>query len=391
LSRWHSLVGIGSVAALVAAAAPARAQTATGTAGTSGTTITGGLADTDFFIAIQHEQGINLSTTFDLPRFFNKARCDCSEPVYVYVTLSQSGFAKKSTISQTGTIEFWVGTGCNQILLQQQGKCIKLKTEPLSTFLAQGRETIATDARTMSTDTSTGTATTTVVTGTFTPTATCTANSDPFTQTVWVLVDYGSDQTYDVSATAPVNINLTPPPTPVVGMGDVAGGNEALVINWQGVDSALYPDLLGYQILCERGDNLQVFAKGTFSPSFQSCETTRMGTGPAALDPDYVCSPLLAATTSSYRVKILQNGIPYGATVVAIDKSGNASAPDVWYGNPTKTLSFYDVYRRGEPPQGGAEGGFCGVAPGSRPRAGTALALGVLAALAFVRRRRRRP
>jgi hypothetical protein len=390
LSRWHSLVRIGSLVACMTAAATARAQTITGTAGTTGTTITGTLAAEDFFIGIQHVQGVNLSTTFDLPKFFNKARCDCTEPVFVFITLQPSGFAKKATVTQTGTIEFWIGTGCNQILLQQQGKCTKLKSESLATFLALGHETIATDARVMSTDTSVGVgidpATTT--TGTFVPTPTCTANSDPFSQTIWALVDYGSDQVYDVMATTAVNINLPPPPAPTVT--GVEGGNEAVVIQWAPIDTSLVPDLLGYQILCERADNLQVFKTGTFTSSIQTCPATNPGMGPTVLDPNYVCSPLLGVTTNAYRVKILQNGIAYGATVVAIDKSGNASAPDVWYTYPTKTLSFYDVYRRGEAPAGAADGGFCAVAPQSGPRVGTGLALGALAALILVRRARRR-
>ena len=63
----------------------------------------------DFFIGVQHQLGANLSD-FDVARFFNKARCDCDETVYVYAALTNSGFAKRTTVDRTGNIEFWVGT-----------------------------------------------------------------------------------------------------------------------------------------------------------------------------------------------------------------------------------------------------------------------------------------
>ena len=50
--------------------------------------------------------------------------------------------------------------------------------------------------------------------------------------------------------------------------------------------------------------------------------------------------------------QILQNGIVYGTTVVAVDASGNASKPDVREAIPTKTMSFYDFYRNGNETNG---------------------------------------
>jgi hypothetical protein len=107
---------------------------------------------------------------------------------------------------------------------------------------------------------------------------------------------------------------------------------------------------------------------------------------------------MLTTSASSYRVKILQNDIVYGVAVVAVDNSTNASQPDIFYGTPIKTKSFYDVYRDGNTgsPQdlpGAATGGFCALAA---PRPGRGAALAALAfaalgiALAAVRRRRRR-
>jgi hypothetical protein len=115
------------------------------------------------------------------------------------------------------------------------------------------------------------------------------------------------------------------------------------------------------------------------------------------LDPNFLCSPLLTASTSSFRIKILQNDIIYGVGLAAIDTHHNGSTPQIVYQAPTKTLSFYDKYRNGdnglEP--GRASGGLCAVAPlgeGAAPGpAGWAAAGAMLAAAALRRRPRRRP
>ena len=174
----------------------------------------------------------------------------------------------------------------------------------------------------------------------------------------------------------------------------VQGGNEAVVINWPGVDSSIYTDVLGYQVLCNRGGSLQVFADNTFGASFQTCAGTLPdGAGVQELNPPFVCSPLLSPTTRSFRVKILQNDITYGVAVVTIDRSSNASTPDIFYATATKTKSFYDVYRNDDPAHaGGASGGWCALAAGGSSR-GTLGGLGLasaIAALMIARRRRRR-
>ena len=89
-----------------------------------------------------------------------------------------------------------------------------------------------------------------------------------------------------------------------------------------------------------------MFSDGTFEPGFQTCFKNLTPTsGVQGLDPLFTCSPLLAPTSRSFRVKILQNDITYGVAVVAIDRSGNPSTPDILYATATKTKSFYDVYR----------------------------------------------
>ena len=174
------------------------------------------------------------------------------------------------------------------------------------------------------------------------------------------------------------------------------------MLNWTPVDQAIVNDLFGYQILCSRADQYQVFnetptndggtSTGPFGSAFQICPKTSTGTGVEGLDPLFVCSSQLSAQATSDRVEILQNDIIYAAAVVAIDASGNPSEPLVHFGKPVKTLSFYDVYRD-QTPQGQATGGFCAIST-ARPVAKTTAALSLLAVasigVVITRRRRRR-
>jgi hypothetical protein len=164
-----------------------------------------------------------------------------------------------------------------------------------------------------------------------------------------------------------VNVVLEPPPSPDPNSITVQGGDQALVVSWQKLDTAVYTNVLGYQILCNRGGDLQVFNTGAFTPGFTSvgsvaasgvmCPAAAGMTGIEGLDPAFVCSPLLTTSATSYRVKILQNDIVYGVGVVSVDNSSNASQPDIFYGTPIKTKSFYDVYATSRSCPGTASGG----------------------------------
>jgi hypothetical protein len=377
------------------AARPALAQT-TGTAGTTGTIGTTSLVAADFFLAVQDQSGVSFPP-FDLVRFFNKANCDCDVPVKIFASMSQQGFAKRSLVDQTAHISVWIGTACDNVTLQNTN-CVRLIDESLSEFFTHGHEVFDTTARVLSTYTgSNGAIADGGVVGAsgggFKPNTDCTSPISPFNQTIWLLVDTTGDSVNDVSppATTQVRIDLAGPPLPVPVR--VEPGNEAVNVSWSKLDVATNGDLQGYQIFCQRGSGLQVFSDNTFSTPIKSCATTRGG-GVQGLDPLFACSPLLSRATASYRVKILQNGIPYGATVVAVDDSGNASEPDLQFAVPEKTNSFYDVYRMGDPPTAGqASGGFCAVAPGAAtgPLAAASGAALALAAVLALRRRRRRP
>jgi hypothetical protein len=392
LRTWLALAAAALTLALLEL--PSAATQTGGTTGTGGFTGGTSWASSDFFIGVQREQGANLSD-FDVERFFNKARCDCDTPVYLYFTLSQAGIAKKVTSPRTGTISFWVGRDCqNTSLGGLEQRCKKLDSAQFSEFLLTSRRTITTDARVLSTDTSAGAATGIF----FEPNPTCTLQNETYAQTIWAILDGNNDGTPDVSATRGVTIDLTAPPPPDPASVSAEGGDQALILRWEGVDLTTNIDLLGYQVLCNRAGSLQVFPTGSFEAGFESCPATNTGGGIAGLDPAFVCSPLLATTTRSFRIKILQNDIPYGAAVVAVDKRGNASAidssVDIVYEKPIRTKSFYDVYRDGDPDhQGGASGGFCAMAPersSTRVGLGWALAGAAAAVAAVIARRRRR-
>jgi hypothetical protein len=356
----------------------------------AGTTTSGTFGQGDFFIRVQDVKDHTLSD-FDVARFFNKARCDCNQPIIIYVALSQQGLAKQTTVSTTGTLEVWLGTSCNDINLRG-GRCTRLTTTTIVSFLHEsaGRLYINSDARTMSAQPNLGGDPDASFNGTFTN-PDCTMIGEQYTQTIWVLLDTDSNGSPDQSDTQSVNIDLKAPPAPDSSTVSVTAGNQALSLNWTGIDSAAYPDLVGYQVLCNRGGDLQVFADGTFKPGFQTCTMPGVDGGTTAIDPTFdggvealnplfACSPLLSPTSHSFRVKILQNDITYGVAIVAIDNSGNASTPDIFYGSPIKTKSFYDVYRNDDPDHPGtASGGLCTL--GTGPMSGGALG-GACAALA---------
>jgi hypothetical protein len=344
----------------------------------------------DLFIGVQHPVNKNLGDP-EVLRFFNKANCDCSEPVFLYFAPNESGVAKLDMVPRTGQMEFWVGSGCDDVSLRQT-RCVLLASSPLAKFLDDGHLAVETTARMLSTQPGTGAA----FPADGNPT--CTSTVASFTQGIYALIDTDGDGIPEVSAKRLVLIDLNPPPAPIAEGISTASGNEAVVVRWPKIDSSLYPDLRGYQILCNRGGELQVFKEGSFDPFLQSCPATvsAAGGGIAALDPLFVCSPLLSPSTTSYRIKILQNDIVYGVGVLAIDESGNASPPsEIVYGTPGATDSFYDIYRTpkmDDPgPPGAAEGGFCAVAPPSsgRPTLGAMLALVVTGLVLGARRRRR--
>lgn len=356
------------------------------------------LAEADLALRIQFPEGAALSA-FNLERFFNKARCDCNETAFVFVGLTPAGLARKPMLSRDGTMQIFIGANCSTTVLTERARtCKELGKLLIGDFLNIGTVTVPVTAQEMSTD-----ATQLLPDGTqpqaFTPNTSCTLEKKDHAQTIYVVLDTNNDSTPDQGGfSTSVKIDLEPPPPPTLPAEAAQGGHQAVTISWTPVDLTTNRDLIGYQVLCNRAGEFQVFPDGTFDPGYASC-ATNPGMGAEGLHPNFICSPLLAPSTSSFRVKILQNDIIYGVGVASIDKSGNASVPDIFYARAEKTNSFYDVYRDcyngttdNQCVQGSASGGMCTLLPGQAVTWSALTLAGVLAAAAatIVRRRRRR-
>jgi len=177
------------------------------------------------------------------------------------------------------------------------------------------------------------------------------------------------------------------------------GGNEALNVSWTwpAGTTPSATSFSGVQLFCQRGADLQVFKDGWFSPSFKTASSlcgadapASSSSGPfAGLNPLYLCSGLIPAGTTSHRISGLQNGIPYGVGIAAVDRFGNVG--DVVgpvYATPIPTVDFYTNYRDDH---GAATGGFC-MLDRWHKRSGAMTVLGLLGLgiVVGLRRRRRR-
>jgi hypothetical protein len=362
---------------LLALAGTARAQTG----GSSGSM---GLQPADILITVQRQQGVNLPER-EIAQLFNRANCQCQEPMWLKAIITPSATARAATIPSTASVQMYLGTSCSS---SSERPYCPIVGSPLSfsDFRISGLN-VMTNVERLSHVYSRSTGSTNALPE---PNINDCTSGSTFDQTVWVLISTTSGDGDVVAAPFKVTINRGGPPKPE--NLDVAAAHEALIVSWTPVSANTYSNLLGYQILCTRADEHQVFKEGTFTPAFDSCPSVAgSGTPVQQIDNRFVCSGLLSASASSARLKILENGISYGVGVVAVDNRRNASATDLDYETPVVTRDFYSEYRRGDP-EGGAHGGFCAVARGDgaeQARAGLALAAGLLAVAAYARRRRR--
>jgi len=171
----------------------------------------------------------------------------------------------------------------------------------------------------------------------------------------------------------------------------VEARNEALNVSWDWGDINIATDttLAGVQLFCQRDTDTQVFPIGSYAPAYLSAATlcparaTAQTTGGSFSDlhPRYLCSGLIPATATSYRITGLQNGIPYGVGVAAVDKYGNIGViSDVVYNLPNAAM--------GGPDSATFSNGCSFDVRGRRERSETVVSLWLaILALAFVRRR----
>jgi hypothetical protein len=379
----------------------------TGTGGSSPT----GLTKADFDIQLMQKDGNTWKyfnkTVYDT--FFNRARCQCDEPVRVVVRLATTSVGK---VGVGARAEFRLRAG-DATCVCTGANCANLNCKDLDTprdlaALVTGGLTFDTTVRAVFEAGRPAGATGDI------------CNRDEM-QNLWLWMDSddaGADtELTDVSY--PLRLDGLPPAVPS-GV-KVTPGNEALSVTW---DPLPYlDDLQGYVVFCSREGVKAVFP-GAFKPEYNTpaalCPGRVLGAltataaattttadpaalddsaadnvmrGPApgpiaALDPQFACSDILTSR-GERRLYQLQNGIPYAVGVASIDKRGNASPiEEVVLQTPIPTRDFYNSYRK----EGGtAEGGFCAVASaGGRPAPWLAAAL-LAPLLALLLRRTRRP
>jgi hypothetical protein len=423
---------------------PAEAQLL-GTGGSGILPTSGALASTDFFVAAQSTQGVNLNDR-DRANFLNQGNCLCQKTVWISAVLANTAaVAKAATVSSVATVSIYVGQQCD--LSTSANCCLPLKQGvPISDFrlngiqvqttvdaLAQnygptqcdpvphGTGACVTEVFTSTggtsgsggltgsggdtggaggaggTDTGTGGLT---GSGGDTGTGGATVISAP-SQTIWLFVSTTGEGYHDVAESTTQWILDTVPPDPPAGL-TVQSANRALITNWTAVDATANPDLAGYQLLCADASGGVVSTVGNHTPSFDD-RCAPAGTGALVpftrVDPTYVCSDLLGPATTSDHLKYLVNGMPYGVGVVAVDNHRNASIPVPITQMPVLTLDFYTEYRQNGLPEGQATGGCSVGDAGTERTIATTLGGVSLAALFSVgtvlvwrrsRRRRRR-
>jgi hypothetical protein len=432
---------------LLLGAAQAQAQTTTPTTPTTPSTST--FTNADFQLQFQkrlvdakgNESWVVLPD-IEAKYYFNKARCECKTPIRILVDPSGAGIQKRGLVgmqggpSALGNLQLWVGpSGCLDATksVRETSHCTDVgamdgNMEPvLPTLWLNSRP----GAWTVQT----------TIDKLFAANGNAPGNGNDsgdicdrqFQQKVWLwLPSAQGDSPVLANDQAPqlnVAIDGAPPPPPTVT--SVSPGNEALNISWAALMGVA--DLGGYVVFCSRS-GLPVFTpsyyKGTeFHTPQTECkmiDQTTWGTGGvptrASMDasaPDggtsdagtagpqdrsnetmvinappeirnvntaYACSPLLTSATS-YRLRTLQNEIPYVVGVASVDFTGNVSRIESGFiKHPVLTRDFYTAYRNDG---GTAEGGFCAYARRGRPVGWALGATGVLLALGL--RRRRRP
>ena len=222
----------------------------------------------------------------------------------------------------------------------------------------------------------------------FTPNPTCTfAELESYSQTIWVLLDTTTTASprrrrharhlhrpHAAAAARPALLTA-------------AGGEQAVIAHLAGRRlRPSSPTCSATRCCATAAASCRCSPTATFEPGFQTCPAT-ISRRPAfrGLDPFFVCSPLLAPTTRSFRVKILQNDIIYGVAVVAIDKQRQRQRTP---GHPLREAAIQDqellrrLPRRRDPDQvrAAATGGFCTLARRTSEHAAPGWALGVAAA-----------
>ncbi len=200
--------------------------------------------------------------------------------------------------------------------------------------------------------------------------------------TLWaILTQDGKPLSFSLTIDLPVSGDTVGAPTGV----NAEPANEGVLVSWTPpTEDSL---VAGYQVLCLPRPT------SASSAGYESCGLV---SNPGATvitpaDETQLCSAALSATARSVRVTGLVNGTAYTLAVIAIDPSGDTSAPSSpVVATPQPTMSFWDKYKE----SGGAASGCSVCRLGSsgtaEPLAGAAITALILFILLLYRRLHRR-
>jgi hypothetical protein len=345
---------------------PAHADGSTG--GSSGSA----LAKSDFSITVQAKNSSGswsaLSTT-GAKNYFDGARCTCNTTVRFVVEAATSTAATKistllaaSGADGEGRLYLGESSACTTDPTDSSYGCVLLdQIDELGSLAKKGYWT--------STEVSLGT-----LFGA--SDGSCTAVK---TQYLWFWVDTSSDGSADLTGDSAPSLSLRldgkAPGAPTAL--SAKPGKEALLLTWTASTStsSSSSDLAGYLVFCKNADGSAVFSPSPYNsqyvtpatlsssgacPSDDTLGIAVLDTGFSSFGAGYLCSGLIAADQTSYRLKNLHNDLAYTLFMVAVDNDGNVStASDAVTGTPVMTVDFYNEYVN----EGGTPvGGYCSFA-----------------------------
>jgi hypothetical protein len=307
------------------------------------------LSASDFTLTL--DTGSNVLTSEQLATYFSRARCACPTTLTATLTLSSDAAAKIDV--STLDAQLMIGSACDNaaatgcptiggtlLFTNSLAPTVTLRSADIFSNAAGGSCTSTTSTR------------------------------------LWAIVRQSNVRLQSEPALA-LTLGGAGPSAPT----DVktVSSDEGLLVSWTASGDA--SSLQGHQVLCSPG------ATTPSTASYDTCGVPAAdgGAGPFdSLDPQFVCSGLIAIGTTSARIHGLENGRTYQIAVVAVGLDGTPSAPStVAEGTPAPTVGFGDLY--GE--SGGTATG-CAVG-GSGFGRGVGL-VAIAAGLLFARRRRRR-
>jgi hypothetical protein len=342
-------LALGCVAAVGLASAPgARAADA------DATDVTLSASDFTFTLSrVAASGGSTVLSADELHTYFSAARCACPTNVIAGLSLADAAAARLG--AHTVDAQLMVGSDCDD---SSASGC---KAVGAALTLSSSKRASAQTLTTSSFFDAAG--------------AACGASATSSTR-LWAIVRLdGTRLTSEPSLAVTLGGAGPKPPTGV----KVTPGDEGLLISWTPTGDAT--TLQGHQVLCSPGPTKPPAAH------WDTCDAVAPAgeAGPfAALDPQLVCSDLVAAGKNSVRVRGVTNGRAYDIAVVAVGVDGTPSAPSsTASGTPAPTYGFMDLYDA----HGGTAEGGCAAA-GALPRGATG-ALALLLLILAARRRSR--